>query len=445
VRRRAGRENVDIEGLAILIAGAGIGLLLVEATIRRTEVGATLVLGLLVLQESSIMSLSLAAGPVRVYPNDLLFLVLLTAAVARLLRVSRLSNPQRLLVVFGILVAWSLARGLDPYGIPAAVNQARKFLVFAATALYFSTVEPHRDLLERIGRLWLAAALTLCLIVLLRWSGNLLGLGGAFFSGAYERGSSLRVVPASNALIIAQAALIALPFTSDRSRGLLRFLAPALLAFVILLQHRTVWIIVMAGTLYLLYHQRAVTTRVLVGLAATLIVFAGLVFTLFDDPDVVVAEQLSRSAQSTGTFEWRVTGWAALITDGGPDGPVEVAIGQPFGGSWERRIYGGVENVSPHSFYVEPYLRIGLVGLAVLLLVYGHALRGTLLVARGPQAYERAILSPTALHIVISVQLLYFITYTPDAAQGLLLGLGCAMAAEAARPDVAQQRTMVVA
>jgi hypothetical protein len=436
---------LDIDGLAVLITGAVIALLLLEATIRRTDVGAALVLGLLVLQESSILSLSLSAGAVRVYPNDLLFVVLLTAAIARLLRISRLSNPQRLLVALGILVAWSLFRGFDLYGIPAAVNQARKFLVFSATALYFSTVEPRRDLFERLGRFWLAAAAALCLIVLLRWSGNLLGLSGAFFSGAYERGTSLRVIPASSTLIIAQAALMALPFTSDRSRNLLRFLAPALLAFVILLQHRTVWVIVMAGTIYLLYRQRAVTTRVLVGLAATLVVFGALVFTLFDEPDVVVAEQLARSAQSTGTFEWRVTGWAALITEGGPDGPVEIAAGQPFGGSWERRIYGGVVDVSPHSFYVEPYLRIGIVGLTALLLVYSLALRGTLLVGRRSRAGERALLSPSSLHIVIAVQLLYFITYTPDAAQALLLGLGCAMAAEAARPDAAHQRTTVVA
>jgi hypothetical protein len=425
VPARSDEVSIVILGVLAILAIAGVAL--VELVIRRTDVGATLVLAIMLLNESSLFDLYVMAGSVRLTINDLLFGVLLTAAIARLLRLGRLSVPQRLLILFGVLVLWALARGFEPAGVPAAVNQARRFLLFGASAMYFSTVEPQRDLLDRIGRFWLIAATVLCGFTLLRWIGSFAGVSNSFIEGAYGDGDSLRAIPAIGALIIAQAAWIALPLLADRSRGVKRFLSPVFFVFVLLLQHRTVWVLTVAGTLYLLFRERAIATRVLAALAAATVLFAGLVFTLFDEADSQVSEQLATSAQSTGTFEWRVEGWAALLKDQGPENLEEVLVGRPFGLPWDRVMPNGrVASVSPHSFYVEPYLRVGLIGLAALLLTYAFALRGTLVASREEDA--RGLLSPALLHTVIAVQLLFFITYTPDAAQALLLGLGCAVA-----------------
>jgi hypothetical protein len=420
---------VGIVQLAFAGVGLAVAVALVELVIRRSDVGAGAVLFLLVLQESSVVDLGLFVGPINVTPQDLLFVVLLTGAVARLLRLDRLTTSQRLIVAFGVLVAWALVRGLPAHG-PGAVNQARKFLLFAASALYFSTVEPRRDLLDRIARLWVIAAVALCGMVLLRWAGNLAGLSGPFFAGSYEGASTLRVIPAISTLLIGQAAFITLPLLGDRSRGYVRYLAPVFLAFVLMLQHRTTWVITIAGILYLLYRQRAVATRILAGLIAALVVFAALAFTVFDTDEEGIADQLTDQAQYTGTFQWRVEGWVLLITDSGPEGPAEVLTGQPFGGSWRRVMpNGSVVEVSPHSWYVEPYLRVGLVGLTIILVLYAIALRGTATGHR--RADDAGLLSPAVLHTCIAVQLLFFVTYTPDSAQALLLGLGCAVAAAA--------------
>jgi hypothetical protein len=438
-------EICDVTTLLFVVAAAIAGLMLLETLIRRTEVGAVLVLGLVLLLETGVWNLDVAAGSMRIGPNDVLFALLLTAAIARLLRAERLSTPQRLLVVLGILVVASIIQGAGEFGLPATVNEARKFLVFTGSALYFSTMDARPELMHKIGRLWLIVAVGLCLLTLVRWTLDV----PALTDGAYESGASLRVIPAAGALFIAQGAIIAFPMIADRSRPLfLRFLAPGLLAFVILLQHRTVWILTAASVLYLLFRERAMASRILLALVLALAVFATLVFTVFADRDDAVTDQLERSAQSTGTFEWRVDGWQALITDSGPEGLFEVLTGQPFGGGWARTMENGaIVDVSPHSFYVEPYLRVGLVGLAAMLLAYADALRRTAAAGRrstttGQPGGSPTLLGPNPLHTVIAVQLLFFVTYTPDASQALLLGLGLAFAAPLAR-QLSQRDTSI--
>jgi hypothetical protein len=429
--------------VALLATVAGISLALLELVIRRSDVGAGLVLVVLLLQEAAVLDLYQDLGGFRVSINDLLFVVLLTAAIARLLRVNRLSTPQRLLVLLGVIVLWALLRGAGPFGIQEAVNQGRKFLLFTASVLYFSTVEWRRDLFDRIGWLWIGTAAVLCLFSVIRWMMIVAGISGPFVEGAYG-GTTLRVIPAIHTLIIAQAAWITLPLMSQRSRGLIRFSSPAFFAFVLVLQHRTVWVLTAVGTLYLLYRERAIATRVLSALAAALIVLAGLAFTILDESDVALGDQLAESAQSTGTFEWRFDGWVALLRDSGPENATEFMTGRPFGLPWDRVMPNGrVVEVSPHSFYVEPFLRVGAIGLAALLIVYAISLRGTLAVPRG-RAEDQSLLNPTLLHTIIAVQLLFYVTYTPDAAQAMLLGLGTAVAAVAAAPNRAHVSTQPV-
>jgi hypothetical protein len=416
-----------VVGLALVAAAVAVVALL-ESVIRRTVVGAALTLVLMFVLELDLWDLSLTLSGVRIGPSDLLVVLLLTAAVARLLRVDRLSPGQRLLVVFGVLVLWAIVRGAAAFGVPPTVNEARKFLVFLASALYFSTAELRPGLLDRIARMWLAAAVALCVLTLLRWTLDVAALTG----GSYEGGGSLRVIPAAGALFIAQGALLAFPMVADRSRPLLRWLAPVLLAFVVLLQHRTVWVIAAAGVVYLLFRERALARRALTVLAVAVALLAGLVFTVFAERDDDIGDQLSRSAQSTGTFEWRVDGWLALVAQGGPEGADEVLTGQPFGSGWSRTMANGnVVDLSPHSFYVEPYLRVGAVGLGALLLLYALALRRTAAASRGDGDGHgpRDLLNANVLHTVVAVQLLFFVTYTPGAVQALLLGLGLAVPA----------------
>lgn len=428
--------------VGLLLVGAAAGVALVELVVRRTDVGAAIVLGLvlfgMVFPE---VDLTIVVGPVNIGPRDLLFVLLLTAAVARLLRLRELTTAQRLLLFLGILVVWSVMRGAEPHGVPAAINEGRKSLRFVATALYFSTLEPERGLLHRIGRIWLITAAALCALALVRWLGNAAGLTGGLFGS----GGTIRVIDSDETLIVAQGALLAFPLLADRSRGLLRYLAPVLLVFVVLLQHRTVWIVAAAGSVYLLYRERSVAKRILTGLFAAVLLLGGLVFTVFGDDDDF-SEQLASSAQSTGTFEWRVDGWVALISDAREEGgAMELSVGRPFGTGWERVMpNGNTTDVSPHNYYVEVFLRVGFAGVVAFILLHALVLRGTAAVSRF-QAPSGELLNVHALHTAVAVQLIYYLTYSPDMAQAMLFGIGCAVAGSYlhTRPAPTPARTTV--
>ena len=423
----------------MLLAGAAAGVALVELVVRRTDVGAAIVLGLVLFGVAfPEVSLTIVVGPVNIGPKDLLFVLLLTAAIARLLRLRELTTAQRLLLFLGILVIWAVIRGAGPHGVPAAINEGRKSLRFVATALYFSTLEPERGLLRRLGRIWLITAAALCALALVRWLGNAAGVTGGLFGS----GGTMRVINSDQTLIVAQGALLAFPLLADRSRGLLRYLAPGLLVFVVLLQHRTVWMVAAAGTVYLLYRERSVAKRLLAGLFAAVLVFGGLVFTVFGDDDEV-SQQLAESAQSTGTFEWRVDGWVALLSDARDEGGVEeLMLGRPFGTGWARR--GSSVEVSPHNYYIEAFLRVGFAGVVAFIVLYAVVLRGTAVASRFP-TFSSELLSANALHTAVAVQLIYYLTYAPDMEQAMLFGIGCAVAGSYAhaRPAPAPDRTAV--
>jgi O-antigen ligase len=408
-------------------AVACLGLLLLEAMIRRTDVGAALVLGLLVFQEIfPHVSLSFDAGPFSVGPQDLLLVVMAAAVVARLLRAERLTTQQRLLLVIAALVIWAVARGIAPFGLPAAVNEARRSLRFVFVALYFAAIEPRRELLDRIGWLWVLAAAALVGITVVRWLAGSVGVYG----GVLGAGGSMRVIPSDPTLLVAQGALIAFPLLAERGRGVIRYTAPAFLVAVVLLQHRTVWIAAAFGVAYLLFRERALAKRAFSALLVATFLFTALMFTVFGGNEDVVSEQLATSAQSTGTFEWRVDGWTVLLADTIDAGINEVAVGRPFGTGWTRTMSsGGVVEVSPHNYYVEAFLRIGLVGLILLGLIYASALRATAQASKTEGGGLGSLLTANGLHVAIAVQLFYYITYAPDMSQAMLLGIGAAVAA----------------
>jgi hypothetical protein len=316
---------VTILTVILLGLGAAAALALLEVVIRRSEVGAALILGHQFVKQ--VLDLTLLRDPVYVGPEDALFLILLTAAVARLLRIDRLTASQRLFLVLGLVVTWALIRGFGTFGIASSTNEARKFLRFFAVGLYFATLTPRPELLRKIGRMWIALAVSLCVLAMMRWVANAAGLTG----GIFRDGTSLRVIDAEETLIVAQGALIALPLLRTHSSGVVRYLAPVLLVFVVLLQHRTVWIVSMVGVVYLLVRERALTPRVLSGLAAGLIVFSTMTFLIFEPDEVAVTDQLVASSQSTGTFEWRLEGWRVLLSESGPEGLSESLLGKPFG------------------------------------------------------------------------------------------------------------------
>jgi hypothetical protein len=94
---------------------------------------------------------------------------------------------------------------------------------------------------------------------------------------------------------------------------------------------------------------------------------------------------------------------------------------------------GRVVDVSPHNFYIEVLVRVGIIGLIILLAIYAKVLPGLARVHR-EGSLDASLLTANVLFVVVAVQLVYYIPYSGNnAAQALVLGLGCAVASAGLR------------
>src|SRR6185312_15841880 len=76
----------------------------------------------------------------------------------------------------------------------------------------------------------------------------------------------------------------------------------------------------------------------------------------------------AQSATNTGTWDWRVQGWEELLF-GQDQEPLSIAFGKSMGAGFLRFEPSAnlFINVQPHDEYVQEYLRVGIIGLAILM------------------------------------------------------------------------------
>lgn len=402
--------------LLVLAVAAVVTVVTLERVITRTELGLGLALVAVFLNTLGV-ELDIHPAGFRVGDVDVVAALLLVAAVARLLRSERVAPLQWVAIGFGLLVLWSLVTGVLEHGTGTAVNDARTYVRFIAAVLYFSTTDPSDALFDRLMTLLGVLAGALVVLTVVRWTGNALGLGDLWFM----RSGDLRVIDSFRTLILLQVLLLVWGGRPPLSRHAV-VAAPVLLAAVVLLQHRTLWIALAVGALISAARSRRLARR-LVPAAVTAIVVGGVLsFTLFGGPGTIRTE-LEDSATNADTFVWRVEGWRQLVLERGPDDVYEVAVGHTFGSGFERRLRGATVDVSPHNFLVQTYLRTGLFGsfLLVSLLVT------TMVRLTRTQGWGR-YLHGAGLFVILVTQILFLQTSHPSFEQAILLGLAVATA-----------------
>jgi O-antigen ligase len=359
------------------------------------------------------------AGPFSVFLNDGVAVLLAAGAVARLVQLRRPSWSQLWIAGLGLLVLALTLRGGAELGVQAAVNEARKYLYFLSAAAYFSTVPPRRVLFDRLGVYWLLAAGALVVLAVVRWAALAVGVSG----GVLGEGTSLRVLSSAPTLLIAQACFIGLASWA-RSRGLLTRAGVACSALTVLfLQHRTVWVVLVIGGAVLLTRDRGLRRGVVLLVGVLVAGLSVAAFTVLEAPDNRVSAGLERSATNSDTFEWRYEGWRELV-EAGPSEYDEILFGLPFGSGYARQVGQDTVEVSPHNFYLETYLRLGVVG---LLGIFGLLARLLWLLRRavgGP-----GLLDDHVLFVLLVSACVYNLTYAPALFDGLLLGLAASAAA----------------
>jgi len=425
-------------GAGLLIVGA-FGVALLEVLVRRADVGAGFVLVGMLLQSIFVeRAPSLYLKDTRVELSDVLFVLVVAAGLARLLRVRRYTPLLRWLLLLGIVLVISLLRGMLTISLQGSINDFRQYLQFVGPALYFATFPPSAWLSDRIGRIWLAAAGVMVMLVTARWLNVFAGISLGVPAEQFGNDTAIRVIDGPYTFFLATAAVLSLPAWVQHGRRArrLRWLSAVLLLFVMLLDRRTVWLAMLVGVVVLLLRNRRFGRRSLAMLAGAAVV-TSLVFVAFPGSSSE-QEPLARSATSTGTFTWRVQGWSELV-ESWSENPANWLVGRPFGSGFERRVEGSEVLSHPHNFYIETMLRSGIVGLLALLALTAGLLRALWRVRRANGA--GGLFGPDVLPALVAMQFVWFITWVPGSEQGIVTGLAIAVvAAHVPRRDPAAWR-----
>ena len=339
--------NALLLGLVAVIV-AGFGLALLDVTIRRAEVGAAAVFLSAIVQAAFIYNdvPSVRLGGMRVGVTDMVAVIVLAAAVARCLRLRHLSRHQYWLIMLGVLLLVSLMLGIASHGVQSSISDSRQYFFFVGAALYMATFRPTADLYDRIGRIWLMAAVLMVLLACVRWLQVFAGIDLGVPAELNGVDTEIRVLDGPYAFFLAGPLLLTVPFWLRRGQARwVRWLGVVLLVVLIALDRRTVWLAILVGVAVLLLRGRRLKPR-----AIALVVAASIVIVLVFAGDVLARDQSPPgTVTSTGSVTWRIEGWSDLVASWS-ESPVNWLVGKPFGSGFARTVDGSNDRRPPAQF-----------------------------------------------------------------------------------------------
>jgi hypothetical protein len=301
-----------------------------------------------------------------IFPSDVITLILFVVGV---LGFEQLRENLRGWIVpwllFGTLIAFSLLRGAVLFGLGEATNEARNVVWFFFAMTWALAIHPDRLSLHTVG-----LVLGWGLVVVAAYHGVKFGIGGASSWVYLADGTRkpARFLVADQALILlCCAGVVALrPSGSEKASKWSVASSLVFMGVVVLAQNRSVWAAAGAGIVAVLIWsgQKQIRKRVFV----TLLVGSWLVFVGLSSGILSMGSEFNQSVSDRQTYEWRTSGWRALISQATANGPITIAIGEPFGSGYLRRAgsNGTWTTVAPHNWYVEISLRLGIIGLTAL-------------------------------------------------------------------------------
>jgi O-antigen ligase len=413
---------------------------------RHFAVGLGLVLATSVLEATHMGQPFLRVG-LTLYVPDIPIVMLALAAALRWLCSPDMPrrDPVWLVVVLVFLVGFAL--GLARYGTSAGV-QARPLFYALATASYAMSFAPQPAQLRQLTLGLRLAALALMALVSYRWLVVYLPLRDWLPpTGTYNVDGAIRVVGANWTLLMAVSFVLASFFArSHGGAGFMRVLAIPFLAYTLLLQHRSVWLALIAGVLMALLVVR--TQRVPLWQQASLLLATAATAVaplLFSE---TLSTQLERSAGTAlagqGTVDARFGNWQATLEQWWGDGPRARLLGRESGADTVREVQTerGRQKIAfgAHNNYVDSLTRLGLLGFGALLLFYGRLLWGLVRALRRRDGHST---DAALLLVLVSMQFVFYVAYQADYVGYLIMGLAATWVAGMARePEVVATRPM---
>lgn len=375
---------------------------------------------------------------IALYPGDLMSVVLGLVACVRLASQSRTGNSPLAWWVFSAAVLASLVTGLLSFGTTAGV-QSRDYVHLVVVVSYLLSFQYDDQLLARLCSVLAALVWALVGLTVYRWIvyytpiPSLLPPGGV-----YNVDGAIRVVWSSDALLMG-IVLIGLAFFGEGAGAFKKAwpLTLVLLAVVVLLQHRSVWLAVLAGAVGPLVAGGRISVAMKRLILLSCVCTVVLAPILLSERSAGLADELGARTSSAllaqGTVSDRMQGWSAMLTKWSQAGPRSIALGSSFGTPNTRYVIsseGELRKVDyfAHNMYVQTLFNTGLIGLGGFLAMLWWLLSRLRRGAAGQQlAAECRMLFVFVLMITV-----YLVPYGAHYVQGLVIGAGilCARAAD---------------
>lgn len=394
---------------------------------HRATAGVSAVIWVFVLETLIVIQPRLPLG-VQLFLPDLLFLLIGVAGLLRIFSIS-LHRQHYVWLVFGAVLFLSFALGVLQYGTAAGV-EFRVFFYFWAGIWYLMTFELTEAQLDKMMRVYMAAAAVMVAAALFRWTTLAMGMDIVRYWN--ESGRSLRVLDSKQTFFLGQAFLIGLyAYFNKRGPKWWGPFLPILLVCIVVLQHRSVWVATLASAVLIFLlagkvRSRAISTFMLAGLLGIAVLLPFVAGGKLEPVQRSLAHSVEEVGQQKSTLMWRVQSWQVLLEQWAYGGPMVNMIGNPFGTGFSRHIAVAQKEVeqNPHNHYVYTLLRVGLVGLLAMLAVYHMALRASW---RNRSRPVSPLLDGKLLIALVVGQLLLFIAYPAHYSQLLPLGLSLAL------------------
>jgi hypothetical protein len=372
-------------------------------------------------------------NPFNIYADDVVFAILFVAGLLKLLMDRRFSASRVFWLLFGLIILLSCFLGTRTYGVSAAGKDVRSFFYLFAGIIYFSSFPYTLSRFDGIRKGWQFIAVLFALVAIARWTAMMTGnsLGGP--SEGLDGWLRLRVLTANATLVILQGALIwyasvlfsprpAIHRRDHLTRRLLAAIALVpLVAVVVILQHRSVWVVGIVAFLMILQFEKDRAPVITMTLIIACVVMAA--WTFLDLGRSTLGEALLQSTNAAitpdeqNTFLWRYNQWSMYYQGDYLSGVREWMIGKPFGAPYGSMF--GLSEVSPHNWYVSIMLRMGVLGIATIVAILSLVLTSLwrLSASQVTTAYEAKMLL-----LLLVTQLVFSTVYGPGIEQCIFMG-----------------------
>lgn len=367
---------------------------------------------------------------ITIYYTDIVLVLVAIAAVLRLLFAKEFPlRPSAWLIICTIFFA-NLAIGLPTNGSAAGV-QARDDFYALATALYIMSFKMDAKRLQQVFNGLAFTAMIFIGLAIYRWVVFYTPITSLLpDDGVYNIDGPMRVVYSDGALVIAQVLLAGL-FYSELARGfaITKYISYVLLAALLALQHRSVWLATIVG----------IFARFIIGKSKNgnkgkqLLMLIG-IFLLIITPALMsnklssITQQVTSSAQSgvkgEGTGQARIDNWKATIEKWYNGGVKTVLIGPAFGEDKTRVVEDSkgksIEiTFGTHNQYVEILTSYGLIGLMAYFWVIWYLLIGLyrLLLKGVNESLTEYLL------LILVMQSTFYVAYGWNYMQTMLVGV----------------------